>query len=162
MVRRGEASRHLRDSARCRHRRCLGLLGEQGHQALQGALLGRGEAQGLVLLVPEKLQRQRARRGPRRVLQVVGVKEAQGRVLSCSSIDKILLMSITWPETPSPPYIHAFPLCGVWLTPLIFQVPASRPSPEALVTPGSSSRFSFLYHGTQSVPFTAPKTFCPC
>lgn len=59
MARRGEVSPRLQDLARCRHRLCLELLGEQGHQALQGALLGRGEAQGLVLLIPEKLQRQR-------------------------------------------------------------------------------------------------------
>lgn len=73
-----EVSQLLWDSGPVRHRQCLELRGEQGHQALQGALLGTG-AQGLVLSVPEELQRQRQPWRGQKVLQAGGGEEAQGR-----------------------------------------------------------------------------------
>lgn len=75
---REEVSKLLWDLGQVRHRQCLELQGEQGHQAPQRALLGMG-AQGLVLPVPEELQRQRRPRRGQKVLQAGDGEEPQGQ-----------------------------------------------------------------------------------
>lgn len=72
---RGWFQNSFRTLARCRHRQCLELLGEEGHRPSGGALLGMGRSTGSGHSGHSKAGK--ARRGPR-VLQIGAGKEAQG------------------------------------------------------------------------------------
>lgn len=77
-LRRGRFQNSFGTLARCRHRRGLELLGEQGHKVLREALLGMGRSTGSGHSGRSKAGE--ARRGPR-VLQLGSGKEAQGRII---------------------------------------------------------------------------------